>query len=176
MGKTTLSAGLQGLINANKKRVTLSDFDNHAITSANDSVYGAGCVITIPNQETLEDNPGILGIDEFTTNGRTSKAPFIYCDSTEGPKKLFISQLIRKVVEYKEEGGEFVRKEGEPVHSDTELYGDLVQLKDAGSILKKVLGKKLKVTKNLTGKTARYNGGAIVGLRDYNLACFEKVS
>lgn len=174
MGKA-LSAGLLGLAAANaaKKTFTLQDFSNHAITNANDSVYGVNCVITVPSEGDIKENPGLLGMDTFTTNGRTSNAPFIYCDSSEGPKKLFISQLIRKVAEYKEDNGEYVRT-GKQFHSDTPLYEELKDLKDAGSILEKVLGKELHVTQNLTGKTARYNNGSIVGLRDFSLACFKK--
>lgn len=175
MGKKTLSAGLLGLAAANaaKKTFTLQDFSNHAITSANDSVYGVNCVLSVPTKENITENPGLIGMDEFTTNGRTSKAPFVYCDSTEGPKKLFISQLVRKVAEYKEENGEFVRT-GKQFHSDTPLYNELKDLKDAGSILDKILGQELQVSQNLTGKTARYTNGSLVGLRDFSLACFKK--
>lgn len=175
MAKQQLSAGLLGLAAANaaKKTITLQDFSNHAITSANDSMYGANCILSVPTKKDITDNPGLIGMDTFANNGRTYNAPFIYCDSTEGPKKLFISQLIRKVAEYKEDNGEYIRT-GKQFHSDTPLYEELRDLKDAGSILEKVLGKELQVTKNLTGKTARYANGAIVGLKDFSLACFKK--
>ena len=102
MGKMTITAGLQGLINTNRNRVTMADLFNQTVTSANESSYGVNCIITIPDQETINNNPGILGIDDFVANGRTLKAPFIFCDSTEGPKKLYINQLIRNIFEYKE--------------------------------------------------------------------------
>ena len=67
-----------------------------------------------------------------------------------------------------------VNENGEAVQELQNLYEELKDLKDAGSILEKILGKELQVTKNLTGKTARYTNGAIVGLKDFLLACFKK--
>jgi hypothetical protein len=178
MGKIQISEGLRAIARNAAARmgenvVTMRDFQNHGITNATDSIFEQGVELTIPTLEELNDNPGLMDFDTFTTNGRTSKAPFVWCMSSVGPKKLYISQLVRRVTPYKEENGTFVR-DGEADHSDTALYGELKDLRDAGSILEKVLGADLVVDEVKTGKTARYTAGAITGLRDYNLACFER--
>ena len=178
MGKIQISEGLRAIARNAAARmggnvVTMKDFQNHGITNATDSIFEKDVELTIPTLEELNDNPGLMDFDTFTTNGRTSKAPFVWCMSSVGPKKLYISQLVRRVTPYKEENGTFVR-DGEADHSDTALYGELKDLRDAGSILEKVLGADLVVNEVKTGKTARYTAGAITGLRDYNLACFER--
>lgn len=178
MGKIQISEGLRAIARNAAARmgenvVTMRDFQNHGITNATDSIFEQDVELTIPTLEELNDNPGLMDFDTFTTNGRTSKAPFVWCMSSVGPKKLYISQLVRRVTPYKEENGTFVR-DGEAVHSDTALYGELKDLRDAGSILEKVLGADIVVKEVKTGKTARYTAGAITGLRDYNLACFER--
>ena len=180
MGKIVIPQGLEEIAKNNAARmganvVTMSDFNNHGITNATDSIFEKDCIIDVPSQENLDETPGLIAFEVFTTNGRTSKAPYIWCPSTTGFKKLFISQLVRQVTPYKEENGTFVR-DGEAVHSNTALYNALKDMRDAGSILKHVLGKKLKVVDVIPGKTARFTGGAITGLRDFNLACFEKVT
>lgn len=178
MGKIQISEGLRAIARNAAARmgenvVTMRDFQNHGITNATDSIFEQDVELTIPTLEELNDNPGLMDFDTFTTNGRTSKAPFVWCMSSVGPKKLYISQLVRRVTPYKEENGTFVR-DGEADHSDTALYGELKDLRDAGSILEKVLGADIVVKEVKTGKTARYTAGAITGLRDYNLACFER--
>ena len=178
MGKRTISESLKAIARNAAARmgenvVTMKDFQNHGITNATDSIFEKDVELTIPTLEELNATPGLMDFDTFTTNGRTSKAPFIWCMSSVGPKKLYISQLVRRVTPYKEENGTFVR-DGEAVHSDTALFTELCDLRDAGSILEKVLGADLKVSNVKTGKTARYTAGAITGLRDYNLACFDR--
>lgn len=178
MGKRTISESLKAIARNAAARmgenvVTMKDFQNHGITNATDSIFEKDVELTIPTLEELNATPGLMDFDTFTTNGRTSRAPFIWCMSSVGPKKLYISQLVRRVTPYKEESGTFVR-DGEAVHSDTALYTELCDLRDAGSILEKVLGADLVVKQVKTGKTARYTAGAITGLRDYNLACFER--
>lgn len=178
MGKRTISESLKAIARNAAARmgenvVTMKDFQNHGITNATDSIFEKDVELTIPTLEELNATPGLMDFDTFTTNGRTSKAPFIWCMSSVGPKKLYISQLVRRVTPYKEENGAFVR-DGEAVHSDTALYTELCDLRDAGSILEKVLGADLVVKQVKPGKTARYTAGAITGLRDFNLACFER--
>lgn len=178
MGKRTISESLKAIARNAAARmgenvVTMKDFQNHGITNATDSIFEKDVELTIPTLEELNATPGLMDFDTFTTNGRTSKAPFIWCMSSVGPKKLYISQLVRRVTPYKEENGTFVR-DGEAVYSDTALYTELCDLRDAGSILEKVLGADLVVKQVKTGKTARYTAGAITGLRDFNLACFER--
>jgi hypothetical protein len=178
MGKRTISESLKAIARNAAARmgenvVTMKDFQNHGITNATDSIFEKDVELTIPTLEELNATPGLMDFDTFTTNGRTSKAPFIWCMSSVGPKKLYISQLVRRVTPYMEENGTFVR-DGEAVHSDTALYTELCDLRDAGSILEKVLGADLVVKTVKTGKTARYTAGAITGLRDYNLACFDR--
>ena len=178
MGKMQISVSLKAIAANNAKRmgdkvVTLADFKDHAIVNATDSIFEKDVELSIPSVEELAENPGLMDFDTFTTNGRTSRAPYIWCMSTAGPKKLFISQLVRKVTPYKEVNGSYER-DGDQVHSDTALYNELADLRDAGSILEKVLGSDLVVKMVKTGKTARYTAGAITGLRDYNLACFER--
>lgn len=178
MGKRTISESLKAIARNAAARmgenvVTMKDFQNHGITNATDSIFEKDVELTIPTLEELNATPGLMDFDSFTTNGRTSKAPFIWCMSSVGPKKLYISQLVRRVTPYKEENGTFVR-DGEAVHSDTALYTELCDLRDAGSILEKVLGADLVVKTVKSGKTARFTAGAITGLRDYNLACFDR--
>ena len=178
MGRIQISEGLKAIARNAAARmgenvVTMRDFQNHGITNATDSIFEQDVELTIPTLEELNDNPGLMDFDTFTTNGRTSKAPFVWCMSSAGPKKLYISQLVRRVTPYKEVNGTFER-DGEAVYSDTALYGELKELRDAGSILEKVLGADLVVKTVKTGKTARYTAGAITGLRDFNLACFER--
>ena len=178
MGKRTISEGFKAIARNAAARmgenvVTMKDFQNHGITNATDSIFEQDVELTIPTLEELNATPGLMDFDTFTTNGRTSRAPFIWCMSSVGPKKLYISQLVRRVTPYKEVNGTFER-DGEAVHSDTALYAELCDLRDAGSILEKVLGADLIVKHVKTGKTARYTAGAITGLRDYNLACFER--
>lgn len=178
MGKRTVSESLKAIASRAAARmgenvVSLKDFKEHGISVATDSIFEKDTELTIPSAEELKDIPGLMDFEVFTTNGRTTKAPFIWCMSTAGPKKLFISQLVRRVTPYKEVNGAYER-DGEPVHSTTNLFQELCDLRDAGSILEKVLGADLKVTTVLTGKTARYTAGSITGLRDYNLACFDR--
>jgi hypothetical protein len=178
MGKRTISESLKSIARNAAARmgenvVTMKQFKDHGITNATDSIFEKDVELTIPTLEELNDNPGLMDFDTFTTNGRVSKAPFIWCMSSVGPKKLYISQLVRRVTPYKENNGAFER-DGEPVHSDTPLFNELCDLRDAGSILEKVLGADLVVKYVKTGKTARYTAGAITGLRDYNLACFDR--
>jgi hypothetical protein len=177
MGKFVMSEGLKAIAANNAAKMgtsvtKIADFVQHSITSVLDSIFGEGCVVNVPDKATVESTDGLIGFDVFTTNGRTSKAPYIWCNSTEGPKKLYISQLVRRVTPYEEKNGEYVRA-GEAVHSDTDLFNKLTDLRDAGSILEQILGKDLVVKKVIPGKTARYTSGAITGLRDFNLACFE---
>ena len=177
MGKIKIDDSLKAIAANNAARmgtkvVKIGDFSNHSITNAVDSIYGRDCVISIPTKSEIEQTPGLIGIESFTTNGRTSNAPYIWCPSSEGNKKVFISQLVRSVTPYKEENGAFVR-DGNAVTSDTALYKQLSGLRDAGSILNAVAGKDLKVVELKTGKTAAYTAGVITGLRDYSLPCFE---
>lgn len=179
MAKNKINDSLKAIAANNAARmgsavVTLGDFSGHGIVNATDSIYGKDCIITFPTEDELTKNPGLLGFDTFTTNGRTSKAPYVWCPSTEGSKKVFISQLVRNVTPYKEENGAYVR-DGEPVNSGTKLYNTLREFRDAGSILKHVLGKDVKVVDLKTGKTAAYTAGTITGLRDYSLPCFESL-
>lgn len=178
MGKRTVSESLKAIASRAAARmgenvVTLQNFKEHGISVATDSIFEKDVELTIPTAEELKDIPGLMDFEVFTTNGRTSKAPFIWCMSSVGPKKLFISQLVRRVTPYKEVDGAYER-DGEPVHSDTALYAELCDLRDAGSILEKVLGADLVVKQVKTGKTARFTAGSITGLRDYNLACFDR--
>jgi hypothetical protein len=177
MGKMKIDDSLKAIAANNAARmgtsiVKFGDFSNHGITNAVDSIYGKDCVISVPTKDEIENIPGLIGFDTFTTNGRTSKAPYVWCPSTEGNKKVFISQLVRSVTPYKEENGAYVR-DGNAVTSDTKLYNELSGLRDAGSILNHVAGKDIKVVNLKTGKTAAYTAGVITGLRDYSLPCFE---
>ena len=179
MGKIVIPEGLAAIAEKNAAKmgnnpVSLNDFDQHGITNATDSIFEKDCTIEIPSEENLNETPGLIDFETFTTNGRTSRAPYIWCPANNGFKKLFISQLVRQVSNYKEENGGYVRY-GEPVHSDTKLYNELKDLRDAGSILRKVLGKTLKVVEVKEGSTARFTGNVVTGLRDYRLACFEVV-
>lgn len=179
MGKITISAGLKAIAANNAARmgenvVKMADFAQHGITNATDSIFSQNCVVEVPSQENLDETPGLIGFDTFTTNGRTSRAPYIWCMSTEGPKKLFISQLVRRVTPYKKADDGSIVRDGDAVTSDTNLFKELCDLRDAGSILEKVLGAKLMVKTVKTGQTARFTAGAITGLRDFNLACFER--
>lgn len=177
MGKTKVSTGLKAIAANNAARmganiVKVSDFTQHGITNATDSVYGKGCIISVPTMEEINEIDGLIGFDTFVTNGRTSKAPYIWCDSTEGNKKLFLSQPCRRVQKFKEEDGNFVR-DGEPVHAETQLFDDLKDLRDAGSILEKIAGQDIEVLDHNTGKTAQYTAGVVTGLRDFNAAIME---
>lgn len=178
MGKKKVSAGLKAIAANNAERMgsnitKLEDFAQHAITSATDSVYGKGCVISVPSLKEIDEIDGLIGFDTFTTNGRTTKAPYIWCDSTEGNKKLFLSQPCRRVQKFKEtEDGKFER-DGDPVHAETELFNDLKDLRDARSLLEKIAGQEIEVLDHNTGKTAQYTAGVITGLRDFNAAIME---
>ena len=100
--KYKVSEGLQSMLNAIKaknKKTTLEDFNNHGITNAQDSVYGKGCIITFPDLDEIDE---FIDFEEFTTNGRTSRAPYVACNSTEGPKKVYLSQMTRTVMPYVE--------------------------------------------------------------------------
>lgn len=177
--KFEMSATLKNLVaqelrKQGSKQVTMSDFSNHGITNINDSIYEQDTILRFPD----EIIPGIIGFDTFVVNGRTAQAPYVWVDAELNgksiqPKKLFISQLVRSVSEYTEEDGDFVR--GDDKHSDTELYNKLSAFRNAGDILSAVLGKSIQCVKHITGKTARYQGGTIVGLRDFSLACFDEV-
>lgn len=170
--KYQVSEGLQSMLNAIKaksKKTTLEDFNNHGISNAQDSVYQKGCVITFPDMDEIDE---FIDMEEFTTNGRTSRAPYVACNSTEGPKKVYLSQLTRTVMPYIEKDGKFVQ-EGEAVHGSGELYNKASQMRTAGDLLKVVAGKEVEVTNVLPVQTARYTNGVITGLRNAQVPVFE---
>lgn len=173
MPKFEPSEGLKSMLNAIKakgKNTKLADFNKHSITNAQDSIYQKDCEITFP--DTVEDLEKCIDFEEFTTNGRISRAPYIAVDSTEGPKKYFLSQTTRSVMPYVEKDGAFV-PEGEAVHSDTQLYKDCSQMRTAGDLLNKLKGKTIYVKEVKPVQTARYANGAIVGLRTAQVPFFE---
>lgn len=182
MAKTTMSASLNAIVENARKRqgenvVSLDDFKGHSITNVMDSIYEKNTILHFPAQIL----PGMVDFEVFTTNGRTSKAPYIWVDASDekgnelAPKKVYISQLVRVVTPYKEENGKFVR-DGEGVHSDTKLYHILSKYRDAGSILEYCLGKDIQVVNLLEGKTARFTAGVVTGLKDFRNPCFEEVA
>jgi hypothetical protein len=178
MGKRTISESLKAIARNAAARmgenvVTMKDFQNHGITNATDSIFEKDVELTIPTLEELNATPGLMDFDTFTTNGRTSKAPYVWCPSSEGNKKMFLSQLTRNITPYKEENGTYVR-DGEAVNSGTKLYQKLVGIRDAGTLLQTVAGMDIEVLDVKTGKQAAYTSGVISGLRDYNLPCFEE--
>lgn len=178
MGKMKIDDSLKAIAANNAARmgsnvIKIGDFTNHGITNAMDSIYGKGCIISIPTMEEINSTPGLIGFETFTTNGRTSKAPYVWCPSSEGNKKMFLSQLTRNITPYKEENGTYVR-DGEAVNSGTKLYQKLVGIRDAGTLLQTVAGMDIEVLDVKTGKQAAYTSGVISGLRDYNLPCFEE--
>lgn len=175
--KNKVSDSLKAIAENNAKRmgtnvITLGDFVSHAMSQVMDSIFTKGTIIIVPTKEEIEATPGLIGFDVFTSNGRTSKAPYIWCDSNFGPKKLFVSQLVRTQSIWKEENGGVVRT-ANTVDQGTNLYKTLREKKDAGAILEPVLGKSLEVVDVKMGKTASYTAGVPTGLRDFNLACFE---
>ena len=170
--KYKVSEGLQSMLNAIKaknKKTTLEDFNNHGITNAQDSVYGKGCVITFPDLDEIDE---FIDFEEFTTNGRTSRAPYVACNSTEGPKKVYLSQMTRTVMPYVEEDGKYVQK-GDPVHGEGELYNKASQMRTAGDLLKVVAGKEVEVKEIKPVQTARYTNGVITGLRNAQVPVFD---
>lgn len=178
MAKKEISVGLKAIAANNAARMgtnvtKFADFSNHGITSATDSVYGKGCIISIPSMEEIDEIDGLIGFDTFTSNGRTSKAPYVWCDSTEGNKKLYLSQPCRRVQKYKETAEGKFERDGEAVHAETEMFEDLKDIRDAGSLLEAMAGRDIEVLDHLTGKTAQYTSGVITGLRDFNAAVME---
>lgn len=165
--------GLQSMlnaINAKSKKTRLSDFAKHGITNAQDSMYAKGCVITFPESD--EDLEKCIDFEEFSSNGRVSRAPYIAVDSTEGPKKFFLSQTTRTVMPYEEKDGNIVQV-GDPVHSETKLYSDCRIMRTAADLLNKLKGKTIEVVDVREVQTARYVNNTIVGLRNAQVPCFE---
>lgn len=174
-----MTAALSKIIEANEgKGVNLSQFKANPVVNATDSVYEDGLILHIP--AIAEIVTGQMGIDTFKSNGREFKAPYIWVDCTLNgtpaqPKKLFMSQLVRSVRQYEEREGKF-EATGDPLHSSTELYKTLCTCRNSGDILEGIAGKDIIVKKHLTGKTASYTNGAITGLRNFSIPCFEEVA
>ena len=172
MAKFCPSSGLEDMINqikAKGKRTTIEDFNKHGLTNMHDSVFQLGCVIKFPPLDEIED---YIDFEEFSNNGRKTRAPYIAVDSTEGPKKFFLTQATRKIQPFIERDGGFVVW-GDPIHSYGEFYDICSTAKTAGDLLKILAGKEIEVFRLIPVTTARYANGAIVGLRTAQVPCFH---
>ena len=87
----------------NGKTADLNQFKANAVINVTDSVYARGLILHIP--AIAEIAHGQMGIDVFKVNGREFKAPYIWVECELNgveaePKKLFMSQLVRRVRKY----------------------------------------------------------------------------
>ena len=182
MAKEKRSEALSAILEGNVKRqgekvFNLDDFRKFGVRSNGESSYEVGTILHFP--DVIED--GMLDVEEFTFGTRVVKSPVIWVDASLndtpiGPKKVFLSQVIRMYPMYKEENGMFVRDGNKMLHSDTELFKELSLHKDMGAVLEALLGSDIKVVNHKEGPIAAYTNGVITGIQTGKVNCFERVS
>lgn len=181
MSKQKASEALSAVIEGNVKRqgekvLSLDDFRKFGVRTNGESTYEINTILHFP--ETIV--AGMLDVEEFTIGTRVIKSPVIWVDASLngvaiGPKKVFISQLIKIHPVYKEENGMYVRDENKLLHSDTKLFEELSKYKDMGAVLEAVLGSDIIVTHYKEDKIASYTNGVVTGIQTGKVNCFERV-
>lgn len=160
-----------------------------------EGVWAEGDQFTIPAANEIEQAVFVAMV-----NG--NKAPAIAVETTTGtPKVLYISSLKKNVIEYEEDGDQYVIKKqadgtNVPAHfarvdgaedgAETPLRKAVMQQATVGDIITFLAGKTLKVSKimgpyktsRLKAKTdalGRRDGYEVVGLRNTSIPVFEEV-
>jgi hypothetical protein len=193
MAQTTITDGIKMLV-ARHAATEGCEVGSKAIAAVkkisnadpSEGVWAENDQFTIPAKEEIEQAVFVAMV-----NG--NKAPAIAVETTTGvPKVLYISSLKKNVIEYEEDGDQFVVKKqadgsNVPPHfADTEFRKEIMKKATVGDIIDFLAGKTLKVTKimgpfktsRLKAKTdalGRRDGYEVVGLRNTSIPVFEEV-
>ena len=151
-----------------------------------EGIWAKGDEFTIPAANEIEK-----AIFVSMVNG--NKAPAIAVETKNGtPKVLYLSTLKKNVIEYEEDGDQYVIKKDAqgnnvPAHfADTPLRKAIMQQATVGDIVNYLAGKTLRVS-DIKGpyKTSRLkakfnalgqrDGYEVVGLRNTSIPVFEEV-
>lgn len=151
-----------------------------------EGIWNVGDQFTIPSKELLDQ-----AVFVSMVNG--NKAPAIAVETTTGtPKALYFSTLKKNVIEYEEDGDQYVIKKqadgsNVPAHyADTPLRKEIMSKATVGDIAEALAGRTFKVA-SIMGpyKTSRLkakfnalgqrDGYEVVGLRNTSIPVFEEV-
>ena len=192
MAQTTITDGIKMLVA--RHSAAGAEVGSNAIAAVkkisnadpSEGVWAENDQFTVPAKEEIEQAVFVAMV-----NG--NKAPAIAVETTTGvPKVLYISSLKKNVIEYEEDGDQFVVKKqadgsNVPAHfADTEFRKEIMKKATVGDIIDFLAGKTLKVTKimgpyktsRLKAKTdalGRRDGYEVVGLRNTSIPVFEEV-
>ena len=151
-----------------------------------EGVWSKGDKFTVPAKDEIEQ-----AVFVALVNG--NKAPAIAVETNNGPKVLYISSLKKNVIEYEEDGDQYVVKtdasgNNVPAHfADTAFRKQIMQKATVLDIIDFLAGKTIEVT-NVMGpyKTSRLkqkfnavgapDGYEVVGLRNTSIPVFEEVT
>jgi hypothetical protein len=203
MAQTTITDGIKMLV-ARHAATEGCEVGSKAIAAVkkisnadpSEGVWAEGDQFTVPAANEIEQ-----AIFVAMVNG--NKAPAIAVETTAGvPKVLYISSLKKNVIEYEEDGDQYVVKKqadgtNVPAHiarvggaedgAETPLRKAVMKQATVGNIIDFIAGKTLKVTKimgpyktsRLKAKTdalGRRDGYEVVGLRNTTIPVFEEVT
>ena len=193
MAQSTITEGIKMLV-ARHAATEGCEVGNKAIAAVkkisnadpSEGVWQPGDEFTIPAANEIEK-----AVFVSLVNG--NKAPAIAVETKSGtPKVLYISSLKKNVIEYEEDGDQYVIKKDAagnnvPAHfADTPLRKAIMQKATVGDIIDYLAGKTLRVkelmgpykTSRLKAKTdalGRRDGYEVVGLRNTSIPVFEEV-
>lgn len=151
-----------------------------------EGVWNKGDKFTVPAASEIEQAVFVAMV-----NG--NKAPAVAVETNNGPKVLYISTLKKNVIEYEEDGDQYVIKKDAvgnnipPHFAGTEFRKQVMQQATVGDIINFIAGKTLEVTdvmgpyktsrlKAKTDALGRRDGYEVVGLRNTSIPVFEEVT
>jgi hypothetical protein len=198
MAQTTVSDGIKMLV-ARHAATEGCEVGSKALASVkkisnadpSEGVWNKGDEFTVPGKELIDQAVFVAMV-----NG--NKAPAIAVDTNNGPKVLYISSLKKNVIEYEEDGDQFVIKKDAagnniPAHyageevGGTPLRKEIMSKATIGDIIDCLVGRTFKVadimgpykTSRLRAKTnpatGLRDGYEVVGLRNTSIPVFEEV-
>ena len=192
MAQTTITDGIKMLVERHKAaegtlvgNAAIAACKKISNADPSEGIWNKGDKFTVPAASEIEQAVFVAMV-----NG--NKAPAIAVETNNGPKVLYISSLKKNVIEYEEDGDQFVIKKqadgsNVPAHfADTEFRKEIMKKATVGDIIDFLAGKTLKVTKimgpyktsRLKAKTdalGRRDGYEVVGLRNTSIPVFEEV-
>jgi len=198
MAQTTITDGIKMLV-ARHAATEGCEVGKEALASVkkisnadpSEGVWNKGDKFTVPAAKEIEQAVFVAMV-----NG--NKAPAIAVETNNGPKVLYISSLKKNVIEYEEDGDQYVIKKDAsgnnvPAHyagdenGGTALRKAIMQKATVGDIIDFLAGKTIEVTsvmgpyktsrlKAKTDALGRRDGYEVVGLRNTSIPVFEEVA
>lgn len=205
MAQTTITDGIKMLVERHKAaegtlvgNAAIAACKKISNADPSEGVWNKGDKFTVPAADEIEQ-----AIFVAMVNG--NKAPAVAVETNNGPKVLYISSLKKNVIEYEEDGDQFIIKKDAagnniPAHiarvggdglnegtDETPLRKEVMKLATVESIINYLAGKTIECvgvmgpykTSRLKAKTnalGQRDGYEVVGLRNTSIPVFEEVT